>query len=91
MRAQWASGEWHTLANLREDEITQRPERAKLAIFAACAQYQVGDHINARHLTDLALEWGCNQQAAEHILLVGAQNSLDRAIALLAEQKNKNY
>ena len=91
VRAQWASGEWNALANLREYEITQRPERAKLAIFAAAANYQVGDNVNAQLLTKLALEWGCSHQTAEDILLQGAQNSLNKAIALLAEQESERY
>lgn len=91
VRAQWENADWYALVNLREDEITQRPERAHLAIYAAAGKYQVGDYAHAKILTNLALEWGCSPQMAEKILLTGAHNSLTKAMELLAKQAPENH
>ncbi len=86
-RTQWQFGEWRSLAALDEAALQHHPDRAKLALFAATGLAQRGNLLEARQLTQKAIEWGVDRELVKRLLLSGMHNSLARAAALAGQDE----
>lgn len=82
-QAQWQQGDWKALASMQEAQIQHHPDRAMLAMLAAAGLFQLDETESARHLTQRALQWGCDQQMLQHFMLSGISTSMAKALAVL--------
>jgi hypothetical protein len=81
-RMQWQFGDWESLSALDTPALDAHPDRARLAMLAACAHQQLDDHAAARRMANLAKAWGCDRKLMARLLLASAHNTLGRASAL---------
>lgn len=81
-KSQWSSGEWKALAELDVAALDDHPDRASLALLAASAHQQIGNHDQARLLASRSLAWGCPRRQVAETLLAGVHNTLGRVSAL---------
>lgn len=82
-QAQWRQGDWKSLAAMQEAQIQQHPDRGMLAMLAAAGLFQLDDAERARHLTQRALQWGCDKQMLQRFMLSGISTSMAKALAAL--------
>jgi len=87
-RTQWQFGDWASLAALSRDTLEHHPDRAKLALLAAAGHQGLGNAAEARHLTRLAIDWGCSKKLVSQVLISGAYNTLGRA-AIISGQESQ--
>jgi hypothetical protein len=84
-RTQWQFGDWTSLAVLACDTLQHHPDRAKLALLCAAGHQALGNAAEARQLTRLAMDWGCDKQLVKQVLISGAYNTLGRAEAICGQ------
>lgn len=86
-RSQWQLGDWNSLAALDNDGLEQQAERAKLALLAASGYAQKGDKDRMEQNLRRAVQWGCEPDLVNRVLLSGLLNGLGRASALLTTEQ----
>ncbi len=74
--------EWNLLCLIDPLQIEHHPDRARLALFAAVAQSQVGDPSRAKSLVRKALDWDCSRQQAIRLLMAITYRNLSEANTL---------
>lgn len=89
-RSHWQLGDWNGLAALDDDTLEQHQERAKLALLAASGFAQKGDKDRMEHNLRRAVQWGCDSDLVNRVLLSGLLNGLGRASALLTTDEDAN-
>jgi tetratricopeptide (TPR) repeat protein len=89
----WQAGRWDFLANLDNAELVSRPNRAKIALYAACGYQQLDDMDGLQRCTRLALEWGCPRDMLKQYLAAGIHNTLALSDALAGQYESaaKNF
>lgn len=83
---QWQFGDWQRLSQLNTEALQHHPNRAKLALWAAIAQLQIGQTSEAKASILNAKDWGIDQHQLGQMLIAGVHNSLGRAAALSIRQ-----
>lgn len=86
-RTQWQFGDWASLAKLDHDSIEYHPDRAKLALLAACGHMQLGNHSASRQFLRFARDWRCSKKLITQLLISGVHNSLGKAAAIVGEEQ----
>jgi len=86
-RTQWQFGDWQRLAQLDQETLQNHPQRAKLALLAAAAHFQLGETNEACHYLRLAQDWECSRKLIAQILISGTHNSLACANLLLEREE----
>lgn len=79
-QAQWRQGDWKSLASMQEAQIQQHPDRAMLAMLAAAGLFQLDEPVGARHFVQRALQWGCDQQLMQQVMVAGIKTSVAKAL-----------
>jgi FkbM family methyltransferase len=91
-RMQWQFGDWDSLGKLDLLHIEHHPERAELALLAACAALQTGKEEQGRVFLSTATQWGCDHRLIFRLLVSGVYNTLARYQALLGnEAKERTF
>lgn len=85
---QWQFGDWESLAKINRDTLQHHPDRAKLALLAAAARLQTGNHAEAKKFIRLSQDWGISKKLISQILIAGVHNSIGRAAAI-GNQQNR--
>ena len=90
---QWQFGDWQSLCNIDPNALQKHPDRARLALYAAAGQQQIGDVGLTRQFIRLAQNWGCEISLIKQVLISGAHNTLARAAAALGqvERSHKHF
>lgn len=86
VKTQWQFGDWQRLAQLNTEALQHHPNRAKLALWTAVAQLQIGQTSEAKASILNAKDWGIDQHQLGQMLIAGVHNSLGRAAALSIRQ-----
>lgn len=74
-RNNWLSEDWTALAAMNCDDYENHPERAKLALLNAAGHFQVGCVVEARQITNAAINWGVNHHQLKEVLVKGIEVS----------------
>ncbi len=82
----WLFGEWRMLAELGNHELSDHPERDRLALFTASGYSQLGEKEPAERWIRKALEWGCSPRLVAQVLIAGVHNTLGRVSALKKDE-----
>lgn len=85
-RTKWQLGEWTALAAFGELEISQDPDREKVAVLVAAAHGQLGHLDQASKYISLSLEWGCSREIVARVMISSVENSLGRAALQLGAE-----
>ena len=86
-RLQWHVGDWDSLVTLSHDEVSNHPDRAKLALLVAAALQQRDQPEAAARYVELARGWGCGTKLIAQVLIAGVHNSLARASLLVGDEE----
>jgi FkbM family methyltransferase len=84
----WLQGDWESLAKHQSDTLETHPDRARLALYAAIGNLQLGHGDTAKQLIENALSWGINKKHLSNLLIASVHNSLGRAAAALGDEVN---
>ena len=72
----WELGLWEELMVFDNAELSFRPNRADIVLYAACGYQQLDDMEGLQRCTQLAKKWGCPQGKLKSYLAAGMHNTL---------------
>jgi hypothetical protein len=78
-RANWLLGNWTELAKIDLAQIEHHPDRARLALFGAVGNMEVGQHEKGKKLLCAAKMYGCPEKLIMRVLLFGIHSNLAAA------------
>lgn len=84
-RIHWQQGDWADLVRITVADLTDHPDRGRLALIVAAAHTQIGNAATARQFTRLALDWGSSTAVVAQVLISSAHNTLARAATCLED------
>ena len=82
----WFFGEWDRLVALGTKSLHMLADRDRFALLIASAYEQLGRHEEARHYTQMALDWGCPPRVVAQVLIAGVHNTLGKVAALKQDE-----
>ncbi|GAB3343655.1 sulfotransferase domain-containing protein [Marilutibacter aestuarii] len=85
-RMQWQFADWVTLAATPWEQVSECPERERLAILVGAAHLQLEDVPAARRALGQAIEWGARKEEVAAVLVAGTHNVLGRIAAVSGEE-----
>jgi hypothetical protein len=85
-RMQWLTGCWGDLADTDLRTIEVNPDRALLALFAACGNHQIGKADRGQTCLSQALQWGCSPRLAFKALAAGVHRNLAEAARIRGDR-----
>ena len=87
-RTSWQFGDWDALIQIGKTDLTNHPDRAKLALLIAAAHAHNANKPFARHFASLAVSWGCSRRLVNDILISSLYNTLGRLSLLLNREED---
>jgi hypothetical protein len=84
----WQNGRWAFLAKLDNAELSGRPNRAEVVLYAACGYQQLDDMDGLQRCSRLAQEWGCSREKLKHYMAAGIRNTLAISDVLAGQYEN---
>ena len=88
LKNQWQVGDWEALRGIDQSELSDQPNKERLALLAAAGKLQCGETDAARKLIQLAMEWGCDKERVAQLLIAGVYSTLARC-AMINEEEEK--
>lgn len=79
--------DWTALADLPLGDCKNESERARAAVYIACAHHRLGDHEKARHFIKQAQEWGCPLTFMARLLVAALHETLGHAAVAAKDEE----
>ena len=75
-RTRWQFGDWFRLAAIEPEMLLYHPDRAKIALLSAAANFQLSQSQQGHRQLQLALDWGASRRQVMRVLISGIHNSI---------------
>lgn len=82
----WQFGDWDSLVKVRDEDFLAHPHKDRIALYIGSGHLQLGNEDSGRRYVAMALDWGCNRDLVNRVLISGVYSALGSAAFAAGDQ-----
>lgn len=84
----WQFGDWDSLVQVRDEDFAGHPNKERIALYIGSGHLQLGNQDLGRRYVAMAVDWGCNRELVNRVLISGVYSAFGSAAFIAGDQSS---